>query len=163
MALLNGFEGMKFFSLYGLLAVFIVVIPNFAFAKKGQETRPDDVDTAGAGISALELVSRLVINIVLVCMRFPVRYDAFGICAGIVLAIYFVLWARYFRQGCYYPDIYTKKFMGIPLPFDISVILYFIFVSVWLCNIVALAASVVYAFCRLINANIARKDLSSRV
>ena len=92
MALLDGFDGLKFFSLYGLLAAVIIVIPNFIFAKKGQETRPDDLDNAGAKVSMIEFLSRIALTIVLVCMRFPVSYPIFGILAGVALLIYFGLW-----------------------------------------------------------------------
>ena len=163
MALLDGFDGLKFFSLYGLLAAVIIVIPNFIFAKKGQETRPDDLDNAGAKVSMIEFLSRIALTIVLVCMRFPVSYPIFGILAGVALLIYFGLWGRYFKDGCYYPDIYLKSFIGIPVPIDTFNIIYFVLVSLWLCNIVSLGLAVVYGICRMLNAHAALRDLKCRL
>lgn len=162
MALFDGFEGLKFFSLYGLIAAVIIVIPNFIFAKKGQATRPEDLDTAGAGVCTLELLSRTVLSIVLVCMRFPVIYPLYGILAGVALLIYYGLWVRYFKGGYYYPDIYLKSFLGIPVPIDTFNIVYFCLVSLWLCNIVALCLTIVYGTCRMLNAHAALKDLKCR-
>ena len=56
MDILLEFSQIKFFSLYGLIAAIVILIPNFAFAKKGQKNRPDDVDSCGAGICFLELL-----------------------------------------------------------------------------------------------------------
>ena len=162
MSLLMGFESMKFFSLYGLAAVIIVIIPNFAFAKKGRETRLDDVDTAGVMASFLEVVSRICLTLALVLMRMPERMDVLGICAGAALLIYFILWIRYFKDGCYYPDIYLKSFVGIPVPFHVFISLYLIMASLWLSNIVALGFSLVYAVSRMLNALAARRDLKAR-
>ena len=153
---------MSFFSPLGLAAVIIVLIPNFVFAKKGQETRLDDVDTAGVMASFLEVVSRICLTLALVLMEMPQRMDVLGICAGIVLLIYFILLIRYFKDGCYYPDIYMKSFFGIPVPFDMSISLYFILISIWLSNIAALGFSLVYAVSRMANAFAARRDLRSR-
>lgn len=163
MALLDGFDGLKFFSLYGLIAAVIVVIPNFIFAKKGQDTRPDDLDNAGARVCTIELISRIALSIVLVCMRFPVSYPIFGVLAGVALLVYFGLWVRYFKDGYYYPDIYLKSFLGIPVPIDTFNIVYFVFVSLWLCNIVALGLTVIYGICRMMNAHAVLNDLKCRI
>lgn len=162
MGVLIEFENMKFFSLLGLAAALIVVIPNFAFAKRGRETRLDDVDTAGVLASFLEVVSRLCLTLALIFIQMPLGSYVLGICAGVWLLIYFVLWIRYFKEGCYYPDIYIRPFLGIPVPFDVFICLYFITVSLWLSNVVALGASVIYAASRMLNAVAAMKDLRSR-
>lgn len=162
MTLLAGFENMKFFSPYGLAAAVIILIPNFAFAKKGRETRLDDVDTAGVTASFLEVVSRICLTLALILIEIPERSDVFGICAAAALVIYFILWIRYFKEGCYYPDIYMKAFIGIPVPFDVFISIYFVMTSLWLNNIVALGFSMIYAVSRLLNALAARRDLKSR-
>ncbi|MCI8347842.1 MAG: hypothetical protein HFE74_00195 [Firmicutes bacterium] len=162
MELITAFDNLGFFSLFGLVVVIVVVIPNFVFAKKGRETKLDDIDTAGVMASFLEVVSRIGLTLALILMRFELRYDVMGICAGVALLIYFILWLRYFKNGCYYPDIYMKSFVGIPVPFDVFISLYFIFASLWLCNIVALGFSLVYAVSRLLNARAALKDLKTR-
>ena len=43
---------MHFFSLPGLIAVILIIIPNLLFMRKAQETKPDDLETewsSGAG------------------------------------------------------------------------------------------------------------------
>jgi len=162
MDLFMSFSEMEFFCLWGLAASIIVVIPNFFFAKSAKDTRVDDMDTAPKWICRFEVISRWLLPIVLTAMKFPVTYDLFGIAAGVVLAVYFMVWIRFFREGSYYPDIYMKNFLGMPLPFDVLNIAYFILVSLWLCNSVALVLSLVYGVCRMSNAVIARKDLYSR-
>lgn len=162
MKLITAFGSMRFFSAFGLLSAVVILLPNFVFAKKKHQARLEDIDTAGTMVSFLEVISRIFLTLSLILMKFPDRYDAFGICAGVILLIYFILWVRYFKDGCYYPDIYMKSFAGIPLPFDVFGGLYFIAVSVWLCNIAALALSLLYAACRLMNAAAALKDLKRR-
>ena len=41
MALFNEFTNMHFFSLPGLIAVIVIVIPNLLFMKKAQATKPE--------------------------------------------------------------------------------------------------------------------------
>lgn len=156
-------EGVKFFSVWGLLAALIVLLPNFTFAKKAAATKLDDIETASTTVCLWEVLSRISITIFLIVLRFPARYDAFGICAAVVLLLYFILWVNFFAKGSYYPDIYLKSFIGIPVPFDTFCVIYFIFASLWLSNPVAFAFSIPYAFCRMKNAHIAMKDLKSRL
>ena len=162
MNLLIQWESMEFFSWIGIFAVRIIIIPNFAFAKKGRQTRLDDVDTAGYFASFLEVVSRICLTLALILIDMPLGHMGFAIAALAALAVYFILWIRYFKEGCYYPDIYMKNFLGIPVPFDVFISIYFITVSLWLSNMVALGFSLVYGVCRLMNAAAARKDLKSR-
>lgn len=157
------FKGLTFFSLLGLAASVVILLPNFLFAKKAAATKLDDIETASEAVCLWEVLSRITITATLIFMEFPARYDAFGICAGVVLLIYFGLWLNFFAKGSYYPDIYLKSFIGIPVPFDTFCVIYFIFVSLWLSNPIAFAFSIPYAFCRMKNAHIAMKDLKSRL
>ena len=68
-----------------------------------------------------------------------------------------------FKDGYYYPDIYLKSFLGIPVPIDTFNIVYFVFVSLWLCNIVALGLTVIYGICRMMNAHAVLNDLKCRL
>ena len=54
MALFNEFTNMHFFSLPGLIAVIVIIIPNLLFMKKAQATKPDDLETAGIKVSRME-------------------------------------------------------------------------------------------------------------
>lgn len=158
----EAFSEMKFFSVYGLIAVLIIVIPNFIFAKKGQNDRPDDIANAGTANSFVEFLSRLALNIVLVAMRFPLSFRGFAAGACIVLILYYLAWVKFFAGGRHYPDIYLKSFMGIPLPFDVLNAAYFLLVSLWLNNLIALILSLAYAVSRIRSAIAARNDLKLR-
>lgn len=162
METLFDFSAIGFFSVYGLAAMVLVLIPNFIFAKKEQKSRPDDVASAGAGICMLELLSRAAITIASVFVRMPRLPDAFGIAAGVVLLLYYFLWLRYFKSGCCYPGIYINTFLGIPVPFAVCNVLYLILTVLWLGNGIALCCAAVFGVCHLTNAAAAMKDLKGR-
>ena len=162
MALFQNFTNGHFFSLYGLIAVILIVIPNFIFLRKAQKYKPDDIETAGIKVVRMEFWGRFFLNIALVLLGYPHFSDVWMYAAIAVAVIYFILWIKFAIQGNYYPDIYLKKFLGIPLPFDIFNCLYFIFVSIWLGNFLAIVFAADYSICRMINANKAYKDLSTR-
>ena len=151
MALFNEFTNMHFFSLPGLIAVIVIIIPNLLFMKKAQATKPDDLETAGIKVSRMEFWSRLMLNFVLPLMGYQ-RLDNYWMYAAIVILV----------GGCFYPDIYLKSLVGIPIPIDILNVLYFTVVSIWLCNFLALVLSVDYAICRIISATKAYQDLKTR-
>lgn len=162
MALFNEFTNMHFFSLPGLIAVIVIVIPNLLFMKKAQATKPDDLETAGIKVSRMEFWSRLMLNFVLPLMGYQ-RLDNYWMYAAIViLVLYYICWIRFAMGGCFYPDIYLKSLVGIPIPIDILNVLYFTVVSIWLCNFLALVLSVDYAICRIISATKAYQDLKTR-
>ena len=129
MALFQNFTNGHFFSLYGLIAVILAVIPNFIFLKKAQSTKPDDIDTAGIKVVRMEFWGRFFLNIALALMGYPLLSDVWMYAAIVCLVLYYILWIRFAVQGYYFPDIYTKKFLGLPIPFDILNCLYFTFVS----------------------------------
>lgn len=159
---LFAFSEMHFFSVYGLIAAVAVLIPNFIFAKKEQKERPDDVAQCGAGICMLELLCRLGITVTVVFIRMPRLHIGIGIAAAVVLLLYYIQWARYFYRGCYYPEIYTRTFLGIPTPFAVCNALYLVLVSLWLGNGIALVFSLVFGACHLMNAKAAMDDLKCR-
>lgn len=154
---------MKFFSLLGLGAVALSLIPNVFFARKKHVGKVDDIDTCGAGICLLEVLSKWVLSLSLIFARMPHLSACFGVVAVAFLIINYCLWISYFKDGCYYPDIYLKKLFKLPIPFTLSNVLYFVFISLWLGNFVALFMSVVYGICYILNSLIAMKDLSCRV
>lgn len=157
------FSALKFFSLFGLIASILVLIPNFAYVKIGHQGRTNDVATCGAGVCMLELTTRGLLTVLLILLRMPMQHMAFGIAAGVVLFLYYVQWIRYYKNGSYYPDIYTKTFLGLPVPFAVLNSLYLILVSLWLGNGPALVCALIFAICHLMNARVARKDFRTRL
>lgn len=163
MILLTALGDMHFFSLYGLIAVIIAIIPNLLFMKKAQSTRPTDINTPGAQVSFFEFSSRFLLNFALVLVEFKPLSVYWLAASAVIYALYFIMWLRFAIGGCYYPDIYLKKFLGIPIPIDIFNALYFCVVSIWLCNFIALVLALIYSFTRIMSATFAYLDLASRV
>ncbi len=163
---------MKFFSFAGLAVVILLFVPNIVFSRIEQHDRPDDVATLSAGICLIEVVSRLALCIVLICVRMSGAHTGFGfpdpgsnvygIITLVILLFYYLAWWRYYQKGAYYPDIYIGRFLGIPMPMDIGSSLYYIFASLWLNNTIALVLSVIFGICHVGNAIVARQDLKSR-
>ena len=153
---------MHFFSLPGLIAVIVIIIPNLLFMRKAQATKPDDLETASIKVSRMEFWSRFMLNLVLPLMGYKPLGDYWMYAAIVILLIYYICWIRFAIGGCFYPDIYLKRFLGIPVPIDVFNVLYFTVVSIWLCNFLALVLSVDYAICRMISASKAYQDLKTR-
>ncbi len=162
MAIFEEFTNMHFFSLPGLIAVIVIIIPNLLFMKKAQATKPDDLETASIKVSRMEFWSRFMLNFVLPLMGYQRLGDYWMYAAIVILVLYYICWIRFAAGGCFYPDIYLKKLVVIPIPIDILNVLYFTVVSIWLCNFLALVLSVDYAVCRIISATKAYQDLKTR-
>ena len=162
MAIFEEFTNMHFFSLPGLIAVIVIIIPNLLFMKKAQATKPDDLETASIKVSRMEFWSRFMLNFVLPFMGYQRLGDYWMYAAIVILVLYYICWIRFAAGGCFYPDIYLKKLVVIPIPIDILNVLYFTVVSIWLCNFLALVLSVDYAVCRIISATKAYQDLKTR-
>lgn len=162
LGVLFDFTLVRFFSLFGVLAVLLPLVPNFVFAKKEHVGKTDDIDTCSAGVCMLQLVTGFVTGAALIFMRIPVQSYALAIAAGVVLVLYYCVWIGYFKNGCYYPDLYLKKFLGVPVPMTVFKAVYFVLVSLWLGNGVALVLAVVHGICEVMNAVVAAKDLKVR-
>ena len=160
--MLFDFSAMKFFSLYGLAAMILMFIPSLIFARMETHDRPDEIDNCGAGVCLMEVVSRIIVVILLIFVRMPRLGDGVGIAAGVVLLVYYGLWLRYFVGGCHYPDLYTKRLLGIPVPMAVCSVAYFAILSIWLCNFYALVLTGVFGIAHIMNALRARDDLLNR-
>lgn len=157
------FKPMKFFSLYGFIAILAIALPSLIFMKKAHKTRPDDLDVYSIRTARVELVCRTLLNFTLPLMRMPEFETVFLYIAIGALGVYYLLWIRFAIQGSYYPDIYMKTLFGIPIPFDICNVIFFISISIYLTNLFSLSLSIIYGAARILNATKARKDLNSRV
>lgn len=162
MEVLFSFAGMKFFSVYGLAALLLVFIPNLVFARKEHQARMDDIDTCSFWVCFTEMISRLVMIGAAILLRKPLLHFGFVIAAAVVLLLYYAAWIRYYKQGAYYPEIYTERFLGIPIPMTVLSVAYYILISIWLCNPIALCAALIFGACHISNAAVARKDLRCR-
>ncbi len=160
--ILFDFDQMKFFALFGVVAVILPLLPNFIFAKKEHLGKTDDIDTCGAGVCFLQIVSGFLASAALICVRMPVEADVFAIVAGVLLMLYYFVWIGYFKNGCYYPDLYLRRFLGVPIPMTIFKAMYFVFTSICLGNGIALIFSLIHGTCDVLNAAKAAKDLKTR-
>lgn len=154
--------GTKFFSVYGLIGVILLLIPNFIFAKKGPNNRPDDLATCGATVCLVELLSRIALTIVLIVLRRSPLIVAAAVVAVAALLLYYLAWVSYFKGGRNYADIYTRDLFGLPVSKAIFTTVYYIALSVFLSNPVALVLSIVLGCCHIANALAARRDLLDR-
>ncbi len=155
--------GMKFFSVYGLIALILAFVPNIVFSKKTHQAKLDDIDTCGFAVCMVEMISRIIMVGALIFIRMSPMHYAFAIAAGIMLLLYYLAWIRYYKAGAYYPEIYTESFLGIPVPMAAFSVMYYLFVSVWLCNLIALCAALIYGVCHIANAVAAKKDIECRL
>lgn len=160
---LFSFAGMKFFSIYGLIALILIFIPNLVFAKKEHQAKVDDIDTCDFWVCFIEMIARLAMIATMILLRKPLLHFGFAIAAAVVLLLYYAAWIRYYKQGAYYPEIYTENFLGIPIPMTLFSVAYYILISLWTCNLVALCASMIFGVCHISNAIVARKDLRCRL
>lgn len=154
---------MKFFSLYGFIAIILISLPSLVFMKKANKTRPDDLDVYSIRTARVELVCRTLLNFVIPLMSMPFFKPAFYYIALGSLGIYYILWIKFAIQGSYYPDIYMKRLIGIPIPFDIFNVIFFVSISIYLSNLFAVSLSLFYGVCRILNAKAAMKDLNARI
>ena len=156
-------SGMKFFSIYGLVALILAFIPNIVFAKKTHQAKLDDIDTCGFAVCMIEMICHLILIGAIVLIRMPLMHYSFAIIAVIVLLLYYVVWIRYYKEGAYYPEIYTENFLGIPVPMATFSVAYYVLVSAWLGNLIALCAALIYGTCHIANAMAGKKDLKCRL
>ena len=157
------FKPMKFFSVYGLIAIILVSLPSLIFMKRAHETRPDDLDIYSIQTARIELICRTLLNFTFPLISMPLFEPIFMYIALGALAVYYILWIKFAIQGSYYPDIYMKTLCGIPIPFDICNVVFFICASIYLGNIISLTLSILYGAARILNAIKAMKDLNARV
>ena len=70
--------------------------------------------------------------------------------------------AKEMGEGSYYPDLYIRSFLGVPIPMAICRGLYFILISLWLGNGIALILSIIFAVTHAANFLAAKRDLENR-
>ena len=151
-------ENMHFFSLYGLIAMVLLLLPTLLFAKKIQG-RVEDLETCGPLVCLMEHLMRIIAAGMLIFAGFSHRDQYFLIAAIVVLALYYLLWARFVSNSSYHPEFFTKGLIGIPAPIHLMNALFFILISIYLGNDAALFVSIVYGVCHYANALKMRQDL----
>ena len=78
------FSGMKFFSIYGLIALLLAFIPNLVFAKKTHQAKLDDVETCGFAVCVMEMIFRLLMVGAMLFLYLIHIYQAADLCMDLL-------------------------------------------------------------------------------
>lgn len=161
--LMTNHNSMTFFTIYGLAVIILSIIPNIIFLPRAKDTRPDDIETAGMAVNLVEFWARVALTLMFIFMEFPHMSNYWLYVAIGIYVLYMILWIKFAIEGSYYPDIYLKKFLFIPVPIDILNVLFFNVTAIWLGSFFGLIVSIIYGVARILNATKAYKDLSTRI
>lgn len=138
---------MKFTFSYRAVAVFILLmLPNIIYFISPPTDIPDTLGSSMKIIGAIENAFRIISFLLLffvsqkpnASLKSPWVIGIF-----IFMALYFVLWGRYFFQGSTYA-ILGKDFWGIPMPMVIFPVCCLICTAFWLDCIPAVIATIIF-------------------
>ena len=138
---------MKFTFSYRAVAVFILLmLPNIVYFISPPTDIPDTLGSSMKIIGAIENAFRMLSFLLLffvsqkpdASLKSPWVIGIF-----IFMALYFVLWGRYFFQGSTYA-ILGKDFWGIPMPMVIFPVCCLICTAFWLDCIPAVIATIIF-------------------
>lgn len=152
-------QNFKWFSWFGLVLVMLPMLPDILFGMQPQNNKPANLKNSHVTLVILESLSKIIYIVMLILLRYEAK-QSIVLLGIIVVALmgYYYMWYSYFADGCNYPDIFTKKLFGIPLPMTLLPIIYFLAVSIWLQNYPALVSALIFGVCHIINSNIMRKQ-----
>ena len=141
------------FSMRGLLVVALAMLPNMLYGILPKNNITNSQTTPSIFMELIENVSRvLFIIFLIVIVNKNMGYNKPVYIIGIVvfLLLYYYLWARYFING---RDVsyLGKNFGFIPAPLAVFPVVYFAFAALWLHNIPAVVAIVVFGICHFVN------------
>lgn len=141
------------FSMRGLLVVALAMLPNMLYGILPKNNITNSQTTPSIFMEQLENVSRvLLIIFLIVIVNKNMGYNKPIYIIGMVvfLLLYYYLWARYFING---RDVsyLGKNFGFIPAPLAVFPVVYFAFAALWLHNIPAVVAIVVFGICHFVN------------
>lgn len=141
------------FSLNALVIIILVMAPNIIYFIKPPTNIPESLGSRIKIIERIENISRIISFILLLFLsRKP---DANLINPWVVgmlifLLLYFVLWGRYFYNGCSY-SLLGKSFLSIPMPMAIFPICCFICAAFWLDCFPAVIVLVVFGISHIVS------------
>lgn len=141
------------FSTRGLLVVMLAMLPNILYGILPKNNISEAQTTPSILLEQIENISRvLFIIFFVIIVNKKIEYSKPVYILGMVvfLLLYYYLWVRYFMNGL---DVsYLGKNLGfIPAPLAVFPVVYFAFAALWLHNIPAGVAIVIFGICHIVN------------
>lgn len=141
------------FSMRGFLVVILAMLPNILYGILPKNNITDTQITPSILMGQIENISRVLFVIFFVIIvNKKIEYNKPVYILGMVvfLLLYYYLWARYFMNGL--DGSYLGKDFGfISAPLAVFPVVYFAFAALWLQNIPAGVAIVVFGICHIVN------------
>ncbi|WPC42704.1 hypothetical protein [Clostridium sp. JS66] len=122
------------FSWSALIIIMLVMIPNIIYFIMPSTDITESLGSRIKLIESIENISRIISFILLLFLsknQNPNLKSPLVVTMFIFLALYFILWGRYFYEGSSYGTL-GKSFLGIPAPMVIFPVCYFICAAFWL-------------------------------
>lgn len=131
-------------SIPGIIVFFLAMIPNFAYMLTAPMEQLDN-DKKKSRLNAEDL-SRDFFAFFLVAFKSESFSSPIYLVGAIVfLLLYYVSWARYFRNGKK-TELLLAPLWKIPVPLAVFPVLYFILSSLYLNNVLSMALAVIFGF-----------------
>lgn len=131
-------------SIPGIIVFWAAMVPNFVFMLTAPQEQMEE-DRKKSHLNGEDL-SRDFFAFFLVAFVSPEYASVLYLIVAIVfLVLYYITWFRYFKNGKKAEDLLSP--LGfVPVPLAIFPILYFVFASLFLNNILSLALCLLFAF-----------------
>ena len=132
------------FSTFGLILFIAVMFPNFAYMLLAPQEQVEE-DRKKTHLNAEDLSRDFFVFFLVAFASKENASIIYLIIAFVFLILYYITWFRYFKNGK--KKEYLLSPLGfIPVPLAIFPIVYFIFASLYLNNILALGLCLVFGF-----------------
>ncbi len=141
------------FSWIGLIIFALPMLPNLLFILLPPKAEQEPAKEGGKLLGILENAGRvayIVLIIFLVSKKEITLINPFTVAMLVFLLLYYFLWFQYFAGGRG-RALMGKSFLGIPVPMAVFPVLYFILAALWLRNLPALAAAILFGFAHVVN------------
>lgn len=141
------------FSMRGFLVVILAMLPNILYGilPKNNVTVPQTTPSILMGqIENISRVLFIIFFVVIVNKKMDYNKPVYILGMVVFLLLYYYLWARYFMNGLDVSYL-GKNFGFIPAPLAVFPVVYFAFAALWLHNIPAGVAIVVFGICHIVN------------
>jgi hypothetical protein len=149
------------FSLKGFIVILLPLLPNVIFFLKPSQNLPNNLRDGGVFVNILEHGSRIGYYAIMIFITNNHLENSkstylFGLL--LCLVIYYILWGRYFLKGRNYKLLFESVW-GIPIPMAIFPVLYYLLAAIWINNLPAVLAIILFAIGHFINSYITYKQI----
>lgn len=141
------------FTLKGFIVVLLPLLPNLLFFLLPAPNLQNGLKDGGLLINILEHGGRIIYMIAMViAFHKPSDGNRNQLLIGMAICLiaYFILWGRYFLNGRDGILLFEKAF-GIPVPMAIFPVVYYLLGAIWLNNVPASIAIILFAIGHITN------------